>query len=178
MTKIRFRDITNLLIYHVERHPFVIQTYPGRIGASTQPVVVEHSHAGQGPKDYSLQGVPSPRCLRCNPSFQGGRRVSPSLKTPESPCACARSLSGWMLSLWISAPPTDQREKTLAWLQLLKMMQQTHATMSGFAVVRLFSDHGLHRWGDLGNPSLELSFTCYLLAPALLDLLLTFRLCW
>jgi hypothetical protein len=46
--------------------------------------------------------------------------------------------------------------------------------MSGFAVVRLFSDHGLHRWGDLGNPSLELSFTCCLLAPALLDLLLDF----
>jgi hypothetical protein len=54
---------------------------------------------------------------------------------------------------------------------VIKMMQQKHATMSAFAVVCLFSDHGLHRCGDLGYPSMKFSFPCYLLALALKDLL-------
>jgi hypothetical protein len=39
--------------------PFLSQTPPGHIGASIQRVVVEHLHAGERPRDYSLPLVPT-----------------------------------------------------------------------------------------------------------------------
>jgi hypothetical protein len=64
MTRMRFRDVANLLIYLVERHPFVIQHIQAALAPALSMLVVEHTHVGVGPRLLTTrESPPSDACV-------------------------------------------------------------------------------------------------------------------